>query len=260
MAWAQNATKRYGLACDWVAAGNKKSFSPPDRTSQAEDLTELAAFRSIGYVFEAKVFELIADGKPNQAAEAIADVLTFGRRVQSTGIRGYGVGSEIVERNLRMFDLNRRAFAEDGLEKLLKLELIASIPSERIAVEVEIDAMGRFGSAVDAGHLAESKKAIMGFLAKEEREWAWKGIEAFEAIWLRSVVVRTKLRLLNATAAVLLHEVRNYKLPDAYTDAYDPATGVPFFYGKRDDAFVIYSNGTEKTGRVELGTLWEEKR
>ena len=227
LAWAERAVKRYGAACDWVAAGNKKEFS----SSANEEVPVLPAYRSIGYLFEAKVFQSIADGKPNQAADALVDVLTFGRRVQTIGTQGYGIGSEIIERNLRMFDLNRRAFAEDGLEKLSKLELIQLIPAERYVRGSD-------------------------FSNKEERLWP----SDLDAIWARAIVMRTKLRLLSATAAVLLHEVRNYKLPDEFTVAYDPATGAPFFYGKRDDAFVIYSNGTEKTGRIELGTLWVGKR
>jgi hypothetical protein len=40
--------------------------------------------------------------------------------------------------------------------------------------------------------------------------------------------------------------------------SYDPARGSSFFYGKRDDAFVLYSNGIESMGRIELGVLYQD--
>jgi hypothetical protein len=278
--WAKNATKKFGTALDWVRAGNAKPFAPMERRSLNGEFPELAGFRAIGFLYEAKVFELIADGKPNQAADSLIDALRFGRRVQSIGMVGHIVGSQIIERNLRMFDLNRRAFAEEGLEKLSKLELINSIPADKSAFDTEFLAYESYSGidelpanvrieTLDRIEALKAKTAAQ--LQKDEAHWKWDETRestphleslavSMEITWPRALVIRTKLRLVNATAKVLLHEVRNYKLPDTFTEVHDPATGAPFFYGKRDDAFVIYSNGTEKTGRIELGTLWEGKR
>lgn len=274
--WAQNATKKFGTALDWVRAGNQKAFAPLEGRSPDGEFPELAGFRAIGFLYEARVFELIADGKPNQAADSLIDALTFGRRVQSVALVGHIIGSQIIERNLRMFDLNRRAFAEDGLEKLAKLELIAAIPADKSAMQLEFLAVESFGELDKLpsedrsrilARIEQLKASTASQLEKDEALWKWDenneaheellGIGvALETTWPRALVIRTKLRLLTATAKVLLYEVRNYKLPDTFTEVHDPATGNPFFYGKRDDAFVIYSDGVEKTGRIELGTLW----
>lgn len=280
LGWAQNATKKYGTALDWVRAGNQKPFVPLERRALNGDFPEFAGFRAIGFLYEAKVFELIADGKPNQAADTLIDALTFGRRVQSVGTVGHIVGSQIIERNLRMFDLNRRAFAEEGLEKLTKLELLNSIPADKTAMQIELLAFESF-SDLDSlpegdksrvlSRIEQLKASTAAQFDKNEADWTWGGnvepIEqllpldvSLEIMWPRALVIRTKLRLLSATAKILLHEVRNYKLPDTLADAHDPATGSSFFYGKRDDAFVIYSEGVEKTGRIELGTLWAGRR
>lgn len=276
LAWAENATRKYGTALDWVRAGNLKPFAPTEGRSPEGELPELAGFRAIGFLYEARVFELIADGKPNQAADSLIDALTFGRRVQSIALLGHIIGSQIIERNLRMFDLNRRAFAEDGLEKLAKLELIKSIPSDETAMQLELwavekleklDSLPSEEQARVRARIAELRESIRVQFENEEADWKWGaddewfeqlfGVETvLSTTWPRALVIRTKLRLLTATAKVLLYEVRNYKLPDTFVEVRDLATGNPFFYGKRDDAFVIYSEGVEKTGRIELGTLW----
>ncbi|MEO7453869.1 MAG: hypothetical protein ABIV13_03800 [Fimbriimonadales bacterium] len=278
--WSRKATEKYGSALDWVKAGNQKPFVLLERRSLNGEFPELAGFRSLGFLFEAKVFEHIADGKPNQAANALIDALTFGRRVQSIGTIGHIVGSQIIERNLRMFDLNRRAFVEEGLEKLTKLELIQSIPSDKMAFDVEFLAFGKYNEIERLSptertevlaRIEALKRGTEAQLAREEAYWKWgsedpapealAGLEvALEVTWARALVIRTKLRLLTATSKILLHDVRNYKLPDVITEVHDPATGKPFFFGKRDDAFVMYSEGVEKTGRIELGTLWNRER
>jgi hypothetical protein len=278
--WAQNATEKYGTALDWIRVGNQKPFEPLAGRRQDGDFRELADFRAVGFLYEARVFELIADGKPNQAADALIDALTFGRRVQSIATLGHIVGSQIIERNLRMFDLNRRAFAEDGLEKLSRLELIKAIPADQTAMQLELLAVEKLEKldtlpsderARVRARIAELKEATRVQFESEEADWKWGADDewfeqlfgvgtALSTTWQRAFVIRTKLRLLTATARVLLYEVRNYKLPDAFSDVHDPATGKPFFYGKRDDAFVMYSDGVEKTGRIELGTLWNNAR
>jgi hypothetical protein len=179
-----------------------------------------------------------------------------------------------------MWDLNRRAFAEAGLEKLATLELIESIPSDRTAFEMEL---AFYSNPVELEKLSveemprvtrrleEFRRLVADQFDKKESDWTWEERAeeteylaplswSMNATWLRAIVIRTKLRLLSATAKALLHEVRNYKLPDSLTDAHDPTTGTNFFYGKRDDAFVLYSQGTEKTGQIELGTLWVRPR
>jgi len=271
--WARNATKKFGIACDWIKAGNTKPFEPLDGRALNGEFPEFDGYKAIGVLYEARMFEQIAEGKPNQAADSLIDALTFGRRVQCIGTIGYIVGSQIIDGNLRMFDLNRRAFAESGLEKLSKLELIHSIPAEKTAMMLELTAYESVSSMEELtdeeklhalARIEELKAFVAAQLTKEEAQWSWDDkAEAIEHLsplgislsitWPRAIVVRTKLRLLNVTARVLLDEVRNYKLPDALTDAHDPATGSSFFYGKRDDAFVIYSLGTENTGRIELG-------
>jgi hypothetical protein len=273
--WARNAAKKFGTACDWIRAGNAKPFEPLGGRALNGEFPEFAGYKAIGVLYEARMFEQIADGKPNQAADSLIDALSFGRRVQCIGVIGYMVGSQMIEGNLRMFDLNRRAFAESGLEKLSKLELIQSNPAEKTAMTLELTAYESVSSMEELtdedklralARIEELKQFVSAQLTKEEAQWSWDDkAEAIEHLsplgislsitWPRAIVIRTKLRLLNATARVLLEEVRNYKLPDSLTDAYDPATGSSFFYGKRDDAFVIYSLGTEKIGRIELGVL-----
>ncbi|MDQ2986355.1 MAG: hypothetical protein M3R13_06485 [Armatimonadota bacterium] len=278
--WARNATKKYGSACDLVATGNKKPFAPLERRALNAAFPEFTGFRALGFLYEARLFEQIADGKPNQAADSLIEALTFGRRVQSIAMIGHVIGSQIIERNLRMFDLNRRAFAEEGLEKLAKLELIASIPADKSAMQLDFLAVESSG---DLDKLpSEDRTRILARIQqlkasttlqfdKDEALWKWGGDNeehealfgvavALETTWPRALVMRTKLRLFTATAKVLLYEVRNYKLPDTFTEVHDPATGNPFFYGKRDDAFVMYSDGVEKTGRIELGTLWNRAK
>jgi hypothetical protein len=59
--WAQNATKKYGTALDWIRVGNQKPFETLAGRRQDGDFRELADFRAVGFLYEARVFELIAE-------------------------------------------------------------------------------------------------------------------------------------------------------------------------------------------------------
>lgn len=226
--WARVAVEKHGNALEWVAAGNRKPFAA-SALSVDREYPEFAGFRALGFLFEAKMFEQIADGKPNQAAQTLIDALTFGRRVQSIGYVGHIIGSQVIERNLLMWDLNRRAFAEEGLEKLAKLELIKSIPSDETAMQLELSGVEKL-QKLDSlpseeqvrvrARIAELRESIRVQFESEEADWKWGaddewfeqlfGIETvLSTTWPRALVIRTKLRLLTATANVLLHEVRN---------------------------------------------------
>lgn len=285
--WADDVLKRYGRACDWVREGNKKGIAPLNRREAEADFPEFEQFRKIGYLFQAEIFQRIGDGKPNQAADSLIDALTFGRNIQTTCAIGYNLGSEIIERALIMFDKNRRAFAEKGLENIAKSsrQLLENVPALRLAMLTEI-AVYRDSEEMVAMDGAR-RSAILLRCAEIEVEWqkmfaseerAWKPSRSPEQIdehlsaleislqiyWKRAIMIRTKLRLVEVISRVLLHEMRTFALPNALVEAageqasYDPATGSSFFYGKRDDAFVIYSDGIKEMGRIELGVRYQD--
>jgi hypothetical protein len=276
--WANRVADKYRGAIQWVQAGNKQPVTPLEAQRPSVMPAEAAQAKRLGELFEAEVFSQIAAGNPNRAADALIDGLIYARRIQSLNAKSYEVGAIAMQGLLKMFDLNRRAFAEKGFERIAdkSVSLLQDIPSERLAMLAEIEAykkMPEEGSATS--RLAQIERKWRGFFDKEERYWdpgqpattanltdLEIGLQFYPKL---ATVIRTKLRLLNATSRVLLFEIRNYKLPDTLAAAmeekaaYDPAAGAPFFYGKRDDAYVLYSKGTESTGRIDLETIWEPK-
>jgi hypothetical protein len=279
LAWAEKSLEKYGKAIEWVVAGNKKPILPIDSLKPVYRTPEAASAVEVGRLFEAQIFKQIADGSPNRAATALVDGLTFARNVQSLNASSYEIGSIVIQRLLIMFDLNRRAFAEKGLEEISKAaDRLLTSPAERLAISAEIAAhknpeyfpkQDNPEYAHVVRRIAEIENKWKAIFDSEEKNWSSGPADNTEylidlEIGLQyypklAIVTRTKLRLLKATTEILLHDIRQYKLPDIYDAVYDPAVGEPLFYGKRDDAFVIYSKGTKETGKIELGSFWEDK-
>jgi hypothetical protein len=209
----------------------------------SQQLTNLAAFKSLAHLLKAEGAIAEADGRTNDAVRAYADVIEFGDRLARGGL----IIDDLIGITVKVI----------GREKLERL-------APNIGAADRIELLKRLATI-------EARSENAGAVLDRDRMWSRREFGLLRRMWMRLMLFKslhqaeehhrkrhdrssTELRLLEAHLAVLAFHAEHHALPAKLSDLVpgklhavplDPFSGKPIRYVTRTNSFLLYSVGPD---------------